>query len=73
MSNHQFIRLFYNILPGVVTFLHKLVTSHESKHLTVMKSGFKLADMLGLEIPLLHDGKGRTPFNIALDCVDPST
>jgi len=64
------LRLFFNILPGGNTFLHKLVLNRDQNSVHVIKEGYKVAKNHEVELPMLINDRGITPLDTVLN-VDP--
>lgn len=67
ISEDQYIRLFFNVLPGSLQVLHYLAISNEPKHMEMARRGYELAASRDIEIPLKYDSKGRLPLDLILD------
>lgn len=71
LPHKMLLRLFFNVLPGGNTFLHKLVLRRDDHSLDVIRTGFKVAKEYNLELPMMVNNEGRTPLDIVLDVDQP--
>lgn len=69
---NMLLRLFFNVLPGGDTMLHKLVLKRDDNSLNVIKTAFEAAKEYGIELPILANNNGLTPLDIVLEVDQPT-